>query len=407
MLAAYRISQMGYFEQVSVFKTLLSKPRFAAVLQFYAGFTKLANQGVCDIITGSDFTYGKSFQRSLLNYVRCFYEAQIHDKSLYSKFFPRLNGILDLHYVTLSPLDCISVGYFLALVCRNSRKLRVNLIGCGINNHSFGQMMGELSKHAEACPAGVLHGVIELNISDNNIGDKGIALISTALQTNNTMTKLDIRSRSCNMSDDGAESLARALTVNKTLQELEINSNNIGDKGIAHIATALRTNNTLKKLAIGGVTATDEGALSLAATLTANSSMERLELYWSTTHPDSTLKNIGECVSKSTLRKLLLEMNMPASGEAPVTEERAKEWLHCVEVGGKELIQSLVDSHLKYLRLILFDETCLYFKIHHSHQLDQSHQALETTAATVNSTRRQKGLPEIYTRFCSIFENFV
>ena len=39
MLAAYRISQMGYFVQVSVFKTLLSEPRFAAVLQFYAGFT--------------------------------------------------------------------------------------------------------------------------------------------------------------------------------------------------------------------------------------------------------------------------------------------------------------------------------------------------------------------------------
>ena len=46
-------------------------------------------------------------------------------------------------------------------------------------------------------------------------------------------------------------------------------------------------------------------------------------------------------------------MSMCASGEAPVTEERAKEWLQCVEVGGKELIQSLVDSHLKYLRLFL------------------------------------------------------
>ena len=98
---------------------------------------------------------------------------------------------------------------------------------------------------------------------------------------------------------------------------------------------------------IGGETATDEGALSLAAALTTNSSMEYLMLHWSSTHPDSIIKNIGECVSKSTLKILHLEMNMPASGEAPVTEERAKEWLQCVEVGGKELIQSLVDSHLK------------------------------------------------------------
>ena len=391
MLAAYRISQMGYFEQVSVFKTLLSQPRFAAVLQFYAGFTKLTNQGVRNIITGSDFT--DEDERSLLNYVRCFYEARIDDQSLYSSIFPRLNGILDLSYITFSPLDCMSVGYFLALVSRNSRKVSVRFVSCGINDRSFGLMMGELSKHAEACPAGALHGVTELNISGNIIGDKGIALISTALQTNTTMTTLNIIA--CNVSDDGAESLARALIVNKTLQELDVKLNKISDTGIAHIATALRTNNTLKILVAGGKTATYEGALSLAAALTTNSSMEYLKLYWSSTHPDSTIKRIGEHVSKSTLRKLLLEIYMPASGEAPVTEERAKEWLQCVEVGGKELIQSLVDSHLEGLHLILDYHTRSYFKEHHSHQLDQSRQALKTTAATVNTTRRQKGLPEI------------
>ena len=396
MLAAYRISQMGRDEQVRVFHTLLSEPRFTAVLQFYAGFTKLTNRGIRNIITGSDFTNKWSSQRFLLNYVTCFFEAQIDDQSLYSKLFLRLNGSLDMSRVTLSPLDCMAVGYFLALVCRNSRKLRVSLSLCGINDHSFGLMMGELSKHAEACPAGALHGVTELDISGNRIGDKGIALISTALQTNTTMTKLDINE--CNMSDDGAESLARALTVNMTLQELEVGYNYIiSDTGIAHIATALRTNNTLKKLVIGRKSTTDEGALSLAAALTANTSMEYLKLYWSSTNPDSTLKNIGECVRKSTLREVHLEMIMPASGEAPVTEERAKEWLQCVEVGGKELIQSLVDSHLEDLHLLLCGETRSYFEEHHSHQLDQSRQALKTTAATVNTTRRQKGLPDIHT----------
>ena len=402
MLAAYRISKMGRDEQVRVFQTLLSKPRFTAVLLFYAGFTKLTNRGVRNIITGSDFTCEESSQRSLLNYVRGFSEAQIYDQSLYSKFFPRLNGILDLSDVTLSPLDCMSVGYFLALVCRNSRKLRVYLSRCGINGHSFGLMMGELSKRAEACPAGALHGVTELNIRGNNIGEKnGIALISTALQTNTTMTRIDITE--CNISDDGAESLARALTVNKTLQELNVRHNNISDTGIARIATALRTRNTLKKISIGRDTATDEGALSLAAALSANSSIEYLMLHWSSTHPDSTLKNIGECVSKSTLRKLhlIIEMNMLASGEAPVTEKRAKEWLQCVEVGGKELIQSLVDSHLEDLYITLYYGTRYSHFKEQSDQLDHSCQALKTTAATVNITRRQKGLPEIHTRIYS------
>ena len=113
MLAAYRISRMGRDEQVRVFQTLLSEPRFAAVLQFYAGFTKLTNRGVRNIITGSDLTT----KSCLLIYIRCFYEAQIDNQSLYSNVFRRLNGILDLSSVTLSPLDCMSVGYFLALVC--------------------------------------------------------------------------------------------------------------------------------------------------------------------------------------------------------------------------------------------------------------------------------------------------
>ena len=98
--------------------------------------------------------------------------------------------------------------------------------------------MGELSKHDEVCPAGALHGVTELNISGNKIGDTSIALIAAALQTNNF--------------------------------------------------------NTLKTLLIGEETITDEGALSLAAAFTANRSIERLWLYWSSTHPDSTLKKIGE-----------------------------------------------------------------------------------------------------------------
>ena len=392
MLAAYRISQMGYFEQARVFQTLLDEPRFAAVLHFYAGFTKLTNRRVRNIITGSDFSYEKSSQRSrLLTYIRCFFEAKIHDQLLYRKLIPKLNGNLDLSWIILNALDCMSVGYFLAFVLRFSRELRVNLSHCDIDDHSFDLMIGELSKHAEACPAGALHGVTELDISVNKIGGNGIAHIATAIQTTTTMTLLKIR----NMPDKGAESLARALTVNRSLQELNVSYNEIGDKGIAHIATALRTNNTLQALTISGV-AKDKGALSLAAALTANSSIEYLELSWSSTHPDSTLNNIGECVSKSTLRELKLEMIMP-SCEVPVAEERAKEWLQCVEVGGKELIQSLENSHLRELDLALHYTTQSYLRYHHySHQLRQLRQALEATAKTVYTARREKGLSDIY-----------
>ena len=185
----------------------------------------------------------------------------------------------------------------------------------------------------------------------------------------------------------------------KTLETLDVSYNNISDKVMGLITTALGNNNTLKKLSIGGETTTDEGALSLAAALTANSSMKDLELYWSSTHPHNTLWNIGECVSKSTLRRLRLEMSMPVSAEAPVTEERATDWLQHVELGGKELILSLENSRLEELQLMLYYETHAYFKDkkHHSHQLDRSRQGLMKTVPIVNTTRKEKRLPELDT----------
>ena len=384
MLAAYRIYQMRDGQQVRVFRNVLTfQPRLAAVLQFYAGFTKLTNDEVRALVTESHVIGIWSSKHFLLTYIKCFFEAQIYDYIFYRRIIMTLKeNKLDLSNVTLSPLDCMSVGYFLVflLAGRSNKELKVNLSNCGIDDYSFGLMMKEvspsrsLSKPAEACPD-ALHGVTELDISGNKIGDNGIAHIATALHTNTTMTILDIRG--CNMSDDG-------------------HYNDIGDNSIAHIATALKTNNTLKTIRIGGETTTDKGALSLAATaLTANSSIVDLWLSWSSTHPDSTLKKIGECVRRSTVRKLVLVMNMP-SGEAPAAEERMKEWLQCVEVGGKELIQSREDSHLQRFHLLLDDPTSSKLRQQNSHQVSQSRQALNATAATVNTARRQKGLPEIF-----------
>ena len=208
LLAAYRISKMEESKQVRVFQTLLGKSRFSAVLQFYAGFTKLTNQGVRNIITGTRFTDHKSSKLSLLSYMRCFFEAQVCDNSLYQQILLKLNGNINLSAIAMSPLDCLAIGYFLAFVLRNNGELYVSLKNCGINDHSLCVLMGELSKHAEAFRKGVLY----LNIGFNKIGDKGIAYIATAFHTSTTMRTLSVYD--CNISNVGAESLARALAVN-------------------------------------------------------------------------------------------------------------------------------------------------------------------------------------------------
>ena len=94
---------------------------------------------------------------------------------MYEKIILRLNATLDLSQVNLSPLDCMSVGYFLAFVLRNSRELSVDLTACSIDDHSLCLMIEELSKHAGAHPADALHGVIKLTMMENNIGGNILA----------------------------------------------------------------------------------------------------------------------------------------------------------------------------------------------------------------------------------------
>ena len=256
LLAAYCITKMEESEQVRVFQTLLGNPRFAAVLQFYAGFTKLTNQ---EIIAGTDFTSDKF---SLLNYIRCFFEAQVDDRSLFLQILPKLNGKLNLSGVTMSPIDCVSVRYFLAF----TEGLSANLSGCSME-HSFGFITGEPSS-----AGALLHRVTELNISYNKIGDKGAICIATCLGTD-ICTIRTLNVSNCGISDEGTESLARALAVNKSLQELDVSENEV-----ARIAIALNTNTTLKTLNMRKCGITYEGAVSLTRALAENSSLQQLDV---------------------------------------------------------------------------------------------------------------------------------
>ena len=363
LLAAYYISKLKENEQVRVFQTLLDKPRFAAVLQFYAGFTNLINQGVRDIIIGRDFTRGRYSQLSLLSYLRCLYEAQVTDESLYQLILSRMGRQLNLSGVTLSPLDCMSVGYFFAFIARHS-DLRVDLSVCNLDDHLLGLLVGELSKHIHAEAEAALHEVTELRMRENRFG---IAHnITTALQTITTMKTLDIRS--CDISDEGAESLARALAVNRSLQELNISHNGFGENGIAHIVTALRTNKTLKTLV---VSVTDEGVESLTAL--TNTSLEILELHWKSTHPDIIME---KCISNNNVLRVL-ELYL-------TSKENAFQQL--VGVGGKKLIQSLGNSHLQTLEIYL-GYTCEVTR--------NVHQVLRAAEVSVNSARKRKGLPDL------------
>ena len=153
LAAIHMATKMDPSEQVAQFKELFGRARFSAVFQFYAAKTKLKTQGMDEIVirvvrkcmenkratvltphsgTNSDLDSGDSSlghksQPLLLSLLHCLFEAQ--DGTLCQLVAKELKGELrGLQNISLSPADCLSVGYFLT----HCRQFKVYLEGCSM-----------------------------------------------------------------------------------------------------------------------------------------------------------------------------------------------------------------------------------------------------------------------------------
>jgi hypothetical protein len=90
--------------------------------------------------------------------------------------------------------------------------------------------------------------LVWLSLSSNHVCDNGVrALAKTLTFHNSSLSTLALHSTGT--TDKGAEYLAEMLKINKTLTELTLSGNEIGNRGIRLLATALtHHNNTLKRL---------------------------------------------------------------------------------------------------------------------------------------------------------------
>ena len=155
LAAIHMATKMDPSEQVAQFKELFGRARFSAVFQFYAAKTKLKTQGIDEIVvqvvrkcmeekkatvltphsgTNSDLDSGGSSlghksQPLLLSLLHCLFEAQ--DETLCQLVAKELKGELGgLQEISLSPADCISVGYFLT----HCRQFKVYLGSCSMSD---------------------------------------------------------------------------------------------------------------------------------------------------------------------------------------------------------------------------------------------------------------------------------
>ena len=392
LLAAWYIAtQLPASEQVSKFNELFNKSRFSAVFRFYAAITKLRAPGIKDVVINVVKKYNVKLQESCtlkeggvltISLLHGLYEAQ--DPSLCESVAQQLQYGLVLKGTTLTPSDCLCVGYFLAHVCKMSTgEFEVNLDSCNIGDQGCHYLISGLHKYLDTHSA--VTTLFNMNISKNTLSHQGIHHLSTLLKigcvrfldsdsniknashtlkqeeirvpfnafaeqlTNNTTLKR-LRLINCGLSSLNAKSLAKALTANRHLKVLSVSKNALCDDGIQHLAHALRVNQGLKDLGLVSCGMTDMGLRCLAKSLHHNKVLNNIRLHNIFSSNKQCLNRLTEkivpvlteCLQNNhTLTKLMLPGNIiessRASIEKAVNDVRKRSRLPLIMVSGMSI----------------------------------------------------------------------
>ena len=297
----------------------------------------------------------------LVSLLRCLHEAQ--DPALCLYVAERLQYRLDLSTTSLSPLDYLSVSFFLSSL--SGKKVTVNLSQCYIDD--LGIKCLTKSLHSDVhCASNIaidlhdsnlnqkdasyiarirmLDSIEHLYLPYNPIGDTGASLISEAVRETSTLKTLILNG--CGITTRGAEDLSRALAQSISLEKLDIGWNDLGDEGISHMAEAFKQNKQLKELWIGGCRMTDKGASSLASALTVNDSLKMLHI--GGIKGGLTKKGLSmiahSLASKSKFMKLTIPRSFGSTTAGhlsrEVNEARKRKGLPPIEIEGKWFMET-------------------------------------------------------------------
>ncbi|CDQ93801.1 unnamed protein product, partial [Oncorhynchus mykiss] len=151
------------------------------------------------------------------------------------------------------------------------------LSGCGVTEEGCASLVSALKSNPSH--------LRELDLSNNDLKDSGVKLLSTGLE--NPDCKLEsLRLSFCGVTEEGCASLVSALKSNPShLRELDLSNNDLKDSGVKLLSVGLENPHCkLESLRLSGCQVTEEGCASLVSVLRSNPSHLR-ELDLSYNHP--------------------------------------------------------------------------------------------------------------------------
>uniref|UniRef100_A0A8C1SYD9 NACHT domain-containing protein n=2 Tax=Cyprinus carpio TaxID=7962 RepID=A0A8C1SYD9_CYPCA len=153
----------------------------------------------------------------------------------------------------------------------------------------------------------------ELDLSHNDLQDSGVELLSDGLKSSHCQLHI-LRLIDCNLTDQCCESLAPYLQSNSLLRELDLSNNDLQDSGVKLLSDGLKSSHCqLNTLRLSGCMVTEEGCCFLASALSSNPSHLR-ELDLSYNHPGQSLVKL---LSDPNYR--LDKLNVDHGGEFRIT----------------------------------------------------------------------------------------